>query len=93
MFEQAYGGQRIECDSLNMLGGGSRIIWRCGLDGVGVALWSKHVTVSMGFKTLLLTTWEPVFFYQSSDEDVGLSTLPEPCLPGCSHAPPLKVRD
>jgi hypothetical protein len=38
MFEQAYGGQGVECHGLHMLGPGSGTIWRCGLVGVGVPL-------------------------------------------------------
>jgi hypothetical protein len=52
------------CDGLNMLGPESGTIWRCGLVEVGVALlewvwpcWSRYVTVSVGFKTLILATW------------------------------------
>ena len=37
MFEQAYGGQGVECGGLNMLGPGNGTIRRCGLIGVGVA--------------------------------------------------------
>jgi hypothetical protein len=38
MFEQAYGGQGVECDGLYMLGPGSDTIRRCSLVGVGMAL-------------------------------------------------------
>ena len=38
VFELAYGGQGVECGSLNMLGSGSGTIRRCGLVEVGVAL-------------------------------------------------------
>jgi hypothetical protein len=38
MFEQAYGGQGVECDGLYMLGAGSGTIRRCGPVGVSVAL-------------------------------------------------------
>ena len=38
MFEQACGGQGVECGGLNMLGPGSGTIRRRGLVGVGVAL-------------------------------------------------------
>ena len=38
MFDQGYGGQRVECDGLYMLGPGSGTIRRCGPVGVGVAL-------------------------------------------------------
>ena len=37
MFEQAYGGQGVECDGL--LGPGSGTIRRCGPVAVGVSLW------------------------------------------------------
>ena len=39
MFEQAYGGQGVECDDLYMIGPGSELIWKGGLVGVGVSLW------------------------------------------------------
>jgi hypothetical protein len=41
---------------LHMLGPGSGTIRRCGLVGVGVC-----VTVDVGFKTLILAAWKPVF--------------------------------
>ena len=41
-----------------MLEPGSGTIRRCGLVGVGVALWSRCVTVGMGFKTFILAGWE-----------------------------------
>jgi hypothetical protein len=42
----------------------------------------------MGFKTLILVAWKPVFQWPS-DEDVELSALPVPSLPGCCQAPHL----
>jgi len=54
VFEQAYGDQGVECD-LNMLGPGNSTIRRCGLVGVSV-------TVGVGFETLLLAAWKPVFY-------------------------------
>jgi len=55
------------CDGLYMLGPRSITI-RSGLVGVGVALlewvwpcWSGCVTVNVGFKTLILVAWKPVF--------------------------------
>jgi hypothetical protein len=39
LFEQAYGGQGVECDGLYMLGLGSGTIRRYGLVGIGVSLW------------------------------------------------------
>ena len=47
--------------------------------------WSRCVTMGVGFKTLVLATWKPVFCYQPSDEDVELSTPPASCLPECCH--------
>ena len=38
MFEQAYGGQGVDCGSFTMLGPRSGTIRRYGLVGVGVAL-------------------------------------------------------
>ena len=38
MFEQAYGGQGVECDGSYLLGSGSGTIRSCGPIGVGVAL-------------------------------------------------------
>jgi hypothetical protein len=46
-----------------------------------------------GFKNLILAAWKPVFSYQPSGEDVELSALPVPCLPGCCHVPFLMVMD
>jgi hypothetical protein len=60
------------CDSLYMVGPGSGIIWRHGLVGAGVALLDKIVTVSMGFKTLILAIWMPVFSGLPSEMDVEL---------------------
>jgi hypothetical protein len=59
-------------------------VWPC---------WSRCVTVGMGFKTLTLAAWKPVFHLQASDEDVELSAPPMPCLPGCCHAPALMIMD
>ena len=50
---------------------------RCGLVRVDVSL-------GMGFKTLILAAWKPVFCQQLSDEDVELSAPLAPCLTeGC----------
>ena len=38
MFEQAYGGQGVECDGLYMFGLGSGTIRRCSLVGIGVGI-------------------------------------------------------
>ena len=38
MFEQAYGGQGVECVGLYMLGPRSDTSWGCGLLGIGVLL-------------------------------------------------------
>ena len=46
MFEQAYGGQGVECDSLYMLSPESGRIRRCGLVGVGVSLWAWAIRLS-----------------------------------------------
>ena len=54
MFEQAFEDQEMEHDGLYILDQGSGTIRRCGLVGVDV---SKCV----GFNTLLLTAWKPVF--------------------------------
>jgi hypothetical protein len=63
-----------------MVGSGSGTIRRCSLVRI-------YVTVGLGFKTLILAVWEPVFSYQPLDEDVELSAPPAPCLPGYCHAP------
>ena len=68
-----------------MLGLGSGTIWRCGLVGVGVSPWV--------YKNLILAAWKPVFCWQPSDEDVGLSAPPAPCLPGCCHVLSLMILD
>jgi hypothetical protein len=47
----------------------------------------------MGFKTLILAAWKPVFHQQPSDEDVELSALPAPGLLGCCHVPALMILD
>jgi len=39
MFDQAFGGQGVECDGLHMLGPGSGPT-RCGLVRVGESLWA-----------------------------------------------------
>jgi hypothetical protein len=44
--------------------------------------WRKCVIVGMGFKTLLLVMWEPVFSYVPLDQDVELWASPAPYLPG-----------
>ena len=62
MFEQAYGDQGVECDGLYMLGPGSGTIRRSSPVGVGWPYWSRHVTVGVGFKTLILAAWKPVFY-------------------------------
>jgi hypothetical protein len=71
------------CGGLNMLGLGSGSIKRCGLVGGRVA---------EGNETLLLTTWEPVCSWRPSD-DIEISVLPAPCLPGCCHVPTLMIMD
>jgi hypothetical protein len=62
-----------------MHGPGSGSIRRLGLVGVGVDLLEEvcHCGV-LGKETLLLTTWERVFSWQPSNEDVELSAPPEP---------------
>ena len=45
-----------------MLSPGSGTIRRCDLVGVGVALLKEDVTVGVGFKTLILVVWKPVFY-------------------------------
>ena len=69
--------------------------WRCGFVR-GVALlgvWlceKKHVTAGVGFETLLLATWKPVFCLYL-DQDAELSAPPASHLPGCCHAPTLTM--
>jgi hypothetical protein len=46
MFEQAYWGQGVECDSLYILGPGSGTIRGQGPVGVGVSLWVWDVRPS-----------------------------------------------
>jgi len=61
-------------------------VWRCGLVG-------GSVSVGMGFKTLVLAAWKPVFCLPSVG-DVELSAPPPtPCLPGCCHVPTLMIMD
>ena len=55
--------------------------------------WSRCITVSVGFNTLVLAAWKPVFCLRPSDEDVKLSPLPAPCLPGCCHVCALMIMD
>ena len=40
VFEQAYGGQGVECDDLYILGPGSGTIRRYGLVEIGMSLWA-----------------------------------------------------
>jgi hypothetical protein len=54
ILEQAYGGQGLECGNLNMLGPRSGTIRKYSLVGF-------VVTVGVGFKTLILAAWKPVF--------------------------------
>jgi hypothetical protein len=49
--------------------------------------------VGVGFKTLILAAWKPVFSSLPLDEDVELSAPSAPCLPGCCHAPTLMIMD
>jgi hypothetical protein len=51
--------------------GVSGTIWRCGLVGGSVSLWG------MGFETLIIAAWEPIFFL-SSEQYVELSAPPVP---------------
>jgi hypothetical protein len=69
-----------------MLSEGNGTIRRCGPVGVGVSL-------GVGFKTLTLAAWKPVFCQQPSDEDVELLAPPVPSLPGCCQAPALMIID
>jgi hypothetical protein len=58
-----------------LLGG----VWPC---------WRKCATVGLGFKTLILASWKPVFSCLPSEQNVELSALSVPCLPEhcqCSH--------
>jgi hypothetical protein len=43
--------------------------------------------------TLFLAAWKTVFSQQPSDEDVELSALPAPYLPGYCHASALMIMD
>ena len=75
-----------------MLGPGSGPIRRHGLIEVGVALEvPSSVYWGVDKETLLLAMWEPVFSLRPSDEDVELSALPAPPLPGCCHAPDIII--
>ena len=53
----------------------------------GVVLWNRCVTVGVGFNTLVLAAWKPVFCLPSG-EDVELLALPVHC-----HAPILMIMD
>ena len=55
MFEQAYGGQGVECDGLYMLGQGSGTNRRYGLVRVGMSQWAW-------VQTLTLVVWKSVFY-------------------------------
>ena len=57
MFEQAYGGQGVECGGLNMLGPGSGTTWRCDLGGVGSAgnQWESNYGKAAAFSKELKT--------------------------------------
>ena len=80
------------CDGFNLLGSGSGTLKSCGLVGVLVAFWRKCIIVGVGFKTLILTPWNPVFCLLS-EQDVALLAPPTPCLPGCCHVPALIVME
>ena len=47
----------------------------------------------MGFKTLILVAWKPIFSQQPSDEDIELSASRALCLPRCCYAPTLMIMD
>jgi hypothetical protein len=70
---------------LNLLGPGSSTIRRCDLIGVGVALLEEIRHFGVGFETLLLAAWKPVFSCLPLEQDVELSAPPSPCLPGCCY--------
>jgi hypothetical protein len=55
MFEQAYGGQGVECDGLNMLGPENDPIKRCGLVEITVALLEDVCHCGVSYESLLLT--------------------------------------
>ena len=52
--------------------------------------WRKYVTVGVGFKTLILAPWKPVFCLPS-EQDVEHLAFPTSCLPGCCHVPALMI--
>jgi hypothetical protein len=59
-------------------------VWPC---------WGMYVTVGMGFKTLVLAAWKPVFSCLPSEQDIEISAPSEPCLHGHYHAPALMIMD
>ena len=62
---------------VTLLGGVTLLeqVWPC---------WKNCLSVGVGFETLLLAKWEPVWL--PLDEDVELSAPPAPCLHGHCHA-------
>ena len=79
MFEQARGGQGVDCDGLNMLGP-----WEVALLG-GVALLEEGHHYGGGL--LSSTQCRRVsFFWLQLDQDVDFSAPPAPSLPGCCRA-------
>jgi hypothetical protein len=81
------------CGGLNILAPESVTIWRCGLIGVVGPCWRKCVPMGVGFKTLILAAWEPVFSCLPLNEDVELSDPPAPHLLGHYLAPALMIID
>jgi hypothetical protein len=54
----------------------------------GVVLWNRCVTVGVGFNTLVLAAWKPVFCLPL-EQDIEFLAPPAPCLPEHCHAPTL----
>jgi hypothetical protein len=49
--------------------------------------------VEVGFKTLVLAAWKPVFSCLFSEQDVEVTASPAPCLPGSSEASAFIIMD
>lgn len=54
---------------------------------------SMYVSVGMGFKTLILVAWKPIFSYLPFEQEIDLSAPPAPCMPRCCHALTLIIVD
>jgi len=74
-----------------MPGPGSSTIRKSGLVGEGVVLLAEVCHCGVGFQTLSLAGWQPVFSCLPSEQDAEPLSLPVPCLPGHCQASCLMI--